>query len=268
MTEPGFPENPLIRASRLGVERRTVHQAERVVFTAESALAMYADRYPEIDHSRWCVISNGFDEKNFARVEASASSTPDSKLTLVHSGLIDPSDRDPTSFFEAIAELKRSRRLSSKDVRVNLRATGFNEHYAETVSRMEIDDIVNFTDMIPYSAALQEMLSADGLVLFQAATCNHQIPAKAYEYFRAGRPVLGLADPAGDTGQLLQSVGIGHIAALENKGEVARVLDRFITELRDKSASGVDPATASRYSRRNLTKNLADALDSVSTKHL
>ena len=264
MTEPGYPENPLIRQSRLRVESRTVHRADRIIFTAESALEMYARRYPEIDRSRWAVISNGYDEDNFARLEETPTTRTDSRITLVHSGLIDPSDRNPTAFFEAIAQLKDSGQVSSEDVCINLRATGSNAHYLETVSQMGIDDIVRFTEMVPYNTALQEMLSADGLILFQGENCNHQIPAKAYEYFRAGRPVLGFADPAGDTGRLLHSAGVRHIAALEDRAEVARVLSAFITEIRNQSASGVDPATARRYSRRSLTKNLADVLNVVS----
>ena len=34
------------------------------------------------------------------------------------------------------------------------------------------------------------MLAADGLLLMQAANRNSQILAKAYEYLRAGRPIL------------------------------------------------------------------------------
>ena len=39
-----------------------------------------------------------------------------------------------------------------------------------------------------------------------------QVPAKLYEYFRARRPILGLADPSGDTGRVMRESGVAHIA--------------------------------------------------------
>ena len=61
---------------------------------------------------------------------------------------------------------------------------------------------------VSFRNAVAEMLSADGLLIFQASNCNHQIPAKVYEYFRAKRPIFAMTDPKGDTASLLKSMGI------------------------------------------------------------
>ena len=47
------------------------------------------------------------------------------------------------------------------------------------------------------------MRRADGLLLFQGAQCNRQIPAKAYEYLACRRPIIGLIDSSGDTYDLV-----------------------------------------------------------------
>ena len=44
---------------------------------------------------------------------------------------------------------------------------------------------------------IDEMRRADGLLLFQGAQCNRQIPAKAYEYLASRRPIIGLIDSVG-----------------------------------------------------------------------
>lgn len=36
-----------------------------------------------------------------------------------------------------------------------------------------------------------QTMSADALLVLQASNCNAQIPAKAYEYTRTGRLILG-----------------------------------------------------------------------------
>ena len=49
--------------------------------------------------------------------------------------------------------------------------------------RRGIQDLIELAPLVPYEGrAFAEQLAADGLLLFQAANCNHQIPAKLYEY--------------------------------------------------------------------------------------
>ena len=49
-----------------------------------------------------------------------------------------------------------------------------------------------------YSGWSTRHTSVDGLMLLQADNCNYQIPAKAYEYIRSGKPVLALTPQEGE----------------------------------------------------------------------
>ena len=86
-------------------------------------------------------------------------------------------------------------------------ASGFEDYYAGILKELKIDDIVQLLSALPYRKALEDCARADALLLFQAASCNHQIPAKAYEYLRLGKPVLALTPVVGDTAKLLEEVG-------------------------------------------------------------
>ena len=107
------------------------------------------------------------------------------------------------------------------------------------------------------------MLCADGLLLFQAAMCNHQIPAKLYEYFRAGRPVLALTDPVGNTAETLRNAGAIDIVNIADEHDIEAGLRRFLTGLRSATLKGVLPEVAARNSRRSRTGELARLLDNV-----
>ena len=76
------------------------------------------------------------------------------------------------------------------------------------------------------------MQSASALLLFQAKECNDQIPAKAYEYLYAGRPILGLADREGDTGKLLERFGVPGVVTLEDENAIAQMLERVLPQIR------------------------------------
>ncbi|MEL7450150.1 MAG: glycosyltransferase, partial [Pseudomonadota bacterium] len=121
--------------------------------------------------------------------------------------------------------------------------------------------IVALEPGIPYEAALAEMLTADGLLLFQASNCNHQIPAKLYEYLRARRPVLALTDPVGDTATSLVSAGVDSIVRLDDEADIRSGLARFIGQVRDGSAPTASDAVVASHSRRSRTSLLAAVLD-------
>ena len=91
--------------------------------------------------------------------------------------------------FDALAELKRDGKIAASRVSIRLRGTRYDHLFKAELERRDIADIVELVPPIGYEAALNEMLTADGLLIFQASNCNHQTPAKLYEYFRARRPV-------------------------------------------------------------------------------
>jgi hypothetical protein len=111
------------------------------------------------------------------------------------------------------------------------------------------------------------MLDADGLLVFQAANCNHQIPAKVYEYFRARRPIFAMTDPNGDTAQLLKAGGIDTIAPLDSTEQIALALMRFLFQVRNGTAAIPSEAAVAANDRRRRTQELAMLLDSLKPRH-
>jgi hypothetical protein len=123
--------------------------------------------------------------------------------------------------------------------------------------------MVGLEPTLPYRQALQEMVDADGLLLFQGPTCNRQIPAKVYEYIRAGAPIVSICDPGGDTAKLLARVP-GCLAA--NFGDVQQIAEAIMTFRggpRSALAENVDRSLAKRYERKALTGELASLLDEL-----
>ena len=257
-----FPEDPTIRRFNGFIERPTLEHCSRAVFTTPGTLAMYKNRFPNVAESRWAVIANGYDEEDFAAAERHIRprSPKSGPAVLVHSGVLYPVARDPTAFFAALSELRRSGKISPQIVRIVLRACGFEELYGPQLRALGIDDIVFMEPAISHHESLVEMLSADGLLIFQASNCNWQIPAKLYEALRAGRPIFAMTDRKGDTAAVLVSEGVRTIASLDSKDEIAQGLLAFLSST--KSGSG-EVTPVRRNSRRARTQQLADLLNSI-----
>lgn len=267
MVDEGYPSDPRMRRSYERVEERTIARCSRAVFTTPGTRDMYAARYPEYDDSHWAVIPNGYDEEHFRDAEAlaaTASRQPEPRpQVLVHAGVLYPDERDPRPFFQAIATLKQSGEISGDSLRIVLRATGHDELFQPMLVELGIQDIVLLEPAVAYREALSEMLQADGLLLFQAANCNRQIPAKLYEYLRAGRPILALTDPVGDTATTLREAGTGRIVRLDNSAEIAAGLQVFIRETREGRFKLPDAAVVSSYDRARGAQRLAALFDEV-----
>lgn len=262
MAHDGYPADPVLWRSFAAVERKVFARAARFTFTTPGAARLYAKRFPAAA-DRIRVIENGYSEEAFQQAERSVRSGHGAAgpRVLLHSGVVYPDWRSPARLFEALAAAKAAGRIDASTLRLRLRATAHDDFVRALAERLGVGDLVEIAPPIPYADALAEMLRADGLLLLQSNDCNDQIPAKAYEYLRARRPVLTLADPAGDTAQLMRRAGLPYNAALEDGPGVAAALDRFLDDLfHDRAALPAPPAIAAA-SRESRTGELARVLD-------
>lgn len=265
MTEEHYPSDPRVRSMYRGIERKTIETATACVFTAEGTRRMYGARYPRVGARDWSVIPNGYDETAFAQAERTLSgrARTDSRVTVVHSGLLDPTDRDPLPFMDALADLRADGTIDASRVRVILRASGHDDVYRPQIERRQLADIVTLDPAIAYVDALAEMLNADGLLLFQGSPCNHQIPAKLYEHFRARRPILCITDPGGDTACAARAAGIRQIFPWHDRVRLATMLRAFFAGQYASNTLMASEAAISGSSRRGRTEQLAGIFDRV-----
>jgi hypothetical protein len=131
--------------------------------------------------------------------------------------------------------------------------------------RYGIESFIELVPPIPYRAALAEMLRADALLVLQAANCNEQIPAKLYEYLRAGRPIVTLTDPVGDTAGVMRAAGLDTIARLDDVEDIVALLLRFIPSVRAGEGQLPTAAYVASTSRRGRSRELAALLDAAAS---
>ena len=267
MVQPGYPRDPLTYRAYEWIERKAIEHCSRAVLTTPGTAQDYQTRFPHIPASRFQLIENGYDESSFTSLARPGQSVTESRrIILLHSGIIYPSERDPTCFFDALSSLQKQGVISEDNLSIVLRASHHENYLQSLINRFEIGTIVSLAPPIPYKDALSEMLAADGLLIFQAANCNNQIPAKLYEYLRAQRPILALTDPIGDTAAKLNSIGIDTIAPLDSKDAIINELRRFLALLRENRAPIAATEEIIRNSRKARTGDLVDLLSDLAAK--
>jgi glycosyltransferase involved in cell wall biosynthesis len=266
MAQEGYPADPRVWRSFKTIEETAVRHARFSVFTTPGAAREYRARYPE-GASRIVVIENGFDEESFAGLWGACSAGEPlnpGAITVLHSGIVYPSERDPTCLFMALAQLVDEQRLIVGKFKIRFRAAAHDELLRTLTRRHHLEDFVELLPPIGYRAALEEMVRADALLILQATNCNEQIPAKIYEYLRAGRPILALTDPQGDTAGVLREAGLDSIARLDSEDEIAALLGRFVSGQRGGLHAIAHTDHVARASRKMRARALAGLLDQTS----
>ncbi|MDB5791786.1 MAG: glycosyltransferase [Massilia sp.] len=249
------------------IEHQTITRCHTAVFTTHSAMQSYRERFPHLPASKFKVIENGYDEDGFgADATAAPQAAPGAdmrRMTLVHSGVLYQSGRDPGAFMEAIARLKAQGEVDAARLRVILRAPGAMEDIQARAVKHGVEDIVEVAPAVPYKLALQEMLAADGLLVFQGTPFNTQVPAKIYEYFRARKPILALVDPVGETAHVLRTAGFADIADMDSAASIAPVLRDFISQVGSGSAKIASEDLIKSSSRQQRASELASLFDAA-----
>jgi len=265
MVSADYPSHPLQRAVWTRLERHTLQNATACVFTTARAAQTYRERYPEA--ARKClVIENGFDEAAFSDVQAQRFGVPVERLLLLHSGLIYPKDRDPSSFFAAVQALIADGRLDRSSLCIRFRAPHHAQEVLEAARTHGLDDVVDIAAPVSYRDAIAEMMGADLLLVFQGSYFNAQIPAKIYEYLRAARPILAIVDPLGDTASQLSKFEAVHVGDISSPAAIGAALMASIGQI---GSSALQQSLAKNqvlvkaYSRASQARALTQLLDSV-----
>ncbi|MBT9465183.1 polysaccharide deacetylase family protein [Hydrogenophaga sp.] len=266
MVNRDYPADKTQRRLWQWLEANVLRHASACVFTTASAAQEYQRRYP--DHAAKChVIENGYDEEAFEQVVPLREGVADGTLLLLHSGLIYPKDRDPSTFFAAVCELIDEGHLDARRLCIRFRAPHHGEEVMACAERYGLTNCVEVGPPIPYHRAIAEMTGSDLLLVFQGSNFNTQIPAKIYEYLRSERPILAVVDPEGGTaGQLRRFHGV-HIADIHSKESIRESLLASLhanASREQENALALNRHLVQAYSRSSQTGSLGRLFDRVS----
>lgn len=264
MAQEDYPPDPVTWQQYQAIERDAISRASVSTFTTPGAARAYRQRYPA-HAARMAVLENGYDEESFDGADHARQAGPltPGALTLLHSGIVYPAERDPTQLFEALARLHRAGRATPGTLRLRFRAPVHDTLLRELAEEHGVADLVEILPPLSYREALHEMVRADGLLVMQAANCNAQIPAKIYEYLRARKPIVCLADPDGDTHAVLRTAGVSDFARLASTDEIAALLPAWVDRVRAGMATLPSAQAVADASRQGRARQLAALLDAA-----
>lgn len=203
------------------LERWVVRRADQVLFATsanrEDFLATYGASYS----ARFHVVPNGCDITDFEQLVP----TPNSgQFVLLHAGSLYGA-RDPSPLFRAVAHAVSIGIIDPNRFRIRLigRVGVSGVDLVRLVRELGIEQTVEFVQHLPRRQVLQEMVDASALLIVQPIT-KLSIPGKLYEYMAAGRPILALAEPDGDTAAVVRRTPGGIVVHPDDFEDLLRAL--------------------------------------------
>jgi glycosyltransferase involved in cell wall biosynthesis len=247
------------------LERRVVHQADRVLVVNEPTRYDFLQRYPGLDKDKIQAIPNGYDPDDFKAL--SPRNPLADRFLLVYSGSFYGERRTPRFFFEALQSLVDSGAIPERAIQVRLVGNA-GRLTLQMIESMGLRGVVEMSGFLPHRDAIAHLLAADALLLIVGAGPGSEsvLPGKIYEYLASGKPILGLVPP-GVSADLIREAGAGVVIDPQDvPGIAAQIFNLY--ERWKKGALNVksDPRVVERFSRRSLTGQLAEVLDRVAQR--
>jgi glycosyltransferase involved in cell wall biosynthesis len=242
------------REEELALEGSVIERAAMVVTPSLSTCRYLAATHPEAPGEKFCAIRNGFDHADFT---GDVERDPAQPFRIVFTGVW-KEGYNPAQLYDSIEWIRRSHPRLLDNVEVI--AAGFTPGEAE---RRQLGAHIKEVGGVTHDVAVALMRSAD--ILFATHIDPERqwaIPAKVYEYLASGSPILALLDPDQETAQILRATGGAAIVSADDPGTLYDALARALRERR-LDVPPRNAAAMAAFERRNLTAQLAGALDRV-----
>jgi hypothetical protein len=190
------------------------------------------------------------------------------ELTLLHTGEVYPKLRDPRPLLEAIEMLLREGAIGPLDVKVRFVGPGAGldcDEFRAWLGARAVGKLVSIEPRVSHRESIAQNLSADLLLLLQCSPlANGQIPAKAFEYLRTGRPILALAPADSATAHLVRSCNAGWVADVREPEALRACLLQALAQHKSDTLVS-DPSRGRDFERSTLARALAKILEQTAS---
>jgi hypothetical protein len=240
------------------LEKLVMRDADLILANAPNALGTLQDDYPEY-RQKMISLTNGYDPGP----QKPPCPPPHNgrAITILHCGEL-YAGRDPRGLLEALRQFTGN----GQAIEVVLlgRNHGGEFNLCHEIEIRGLSRTVRLVDQVAYARAKQAAADADILLLIDAPGRKIGVPAKLYEYFGAGRPILALAGADGDTASTLRASGVCHrVADPTDVAGIKSALQQLVAELAKGKSAPRDTSGLAAFTREAIARQLAQALDRI-----
>lgn len=234
------------------LEKEVLNESDAVISVGQlmsEELADLAGGKKEKFHT----ITNGYDEEDLSKVKIEK----DKKFSIAHIGTL-VRTRNPETLWKVLSELVNENNSFKNTLEIKL-VGKLDIAVKESIEEHGLSSFVNKIDYLPHDKVIEEQQRSRVNLLLVNKTPNAKsiLTGKFFEYLSAGAPILAIGPPDGEVAKILGETKAGMISDFDDSA----LLKKNVLELFNDHHLTRNEEEIKKYSRKNLTKKLAEILN-------
>lgn len=262
----GFLSTPerwfLPQAIDRNLEHSVFKEANIVEAAWRGILKDMMKKIPDLDCEKLHFLPNGFDSEDYPSLDLQ----PNQRFTVTYTGSM-YGKRNPRTFLRAVEELVSDGKIDP--AKIVLKFIGrFGAEVREMIASSSVHNSIETISYLPHSESVKELLRANALLLIvdEADGSEEIVPGKVFEYIGAQRPIIALA-PEGAIAELMRETRSGYVVRNGDiQGIKAALIECYENFFYHNKKIQQDSEAVRKYERREITRQLAALLDSLSPR--
>jgi glycosyltransferase involved in cell wall biosynthesis len=204
-------------------------------------------------------ITNGYDDDDFSHEPPPLSK----HFLLSHIGTLN-NDRNPHLLWQALGELARELPGFKEDLRVEV-VGKTDPLVVEAMDQHGLKGCLLDPGYVKHDQAVLKMQAAQVLLLLindVSYNAPGRMTGKIFEYLAARRPILLIGPKEGDAAKVVRMTQSGEVAGFQELDRLKDILKGFYQRYK-KGNLQVDSAGYEKFSRRSITRQMADLFDEL-----
>jgi len=238
------------------------HRLERKIIQTTDCLLVVSkgmkDEFEKLNPKRLEIISNGYDESDLK----SETTKLDLKFSISHIGLLTPK-QNPYVLWKVLSEICFENAEFRSDLEIQL-VGNVDFSVLELIKKFGMEKQLTKLDYLPHNEAIAKQKSSQILLLLLMNELGNKciLTGKLFEYLAANRPVMAFGPEDGDAAAVLNETNAGIMIDFSNEITTRKVILEYYKLYKNEKLT-VASKTLKQYTRRNLTIQLAQTLDSL-----
>ncbi|MCF6271312.1 MAG: glycosyltransferase family 4 protein [Melioribacteraceae bacterium] len=235
------------------LERKVLSNANGIITISTDMIRLFKSK---VSNQHYHLIPNGFDESDFDDSEL----IKNDNFTIAYTGSISK-DRVPYVLFSALDK------LINKDGIKNIRLNFAGRYCTEFMSEIKIHNLSKIADLkgfVPHNESTKILQSADALLLVIDNVNDNKgfLTGKLFEYMGSKRPIFAIGPVDGDANEFIKKSNSGAMVNYKDEEGAYSLLKEMYENWKNNNSSYT--FEAEKFSRKNLTKKLAEVFDGAS----
>ncbi len=235
------------------LELKVLKRANTVTVVGPSLGKIFAEIY----NCNYHVITNGYDEDDFS---INYNLQSDTKFSITHVGVL-MKKSNPENLWSILREFTETNEDFKHDLQIKL-AGKVDYSIINSIQKNNLFPYLTKINYLSHDKIVKFQKQARVLLLLIPNTDNSKliITGKLFEYLAAGRPVLAIGPTDGDAAEIINDMKAGMISGF---GDNNRLKNNILALYHNykKGELQINKGDVSKYSRKNLTKELVNLLN-------